>query len=247
MNKVEIWRGQKTLRFIYFRYKDSPYFLLLILSVCIFVGLLLIFQIIIPQIQNWFSIRGEEEAMRQKIEIIRDNISFMSGLDKELLERNRKLMIRALPSEKDFGGIIDAVVIAAVRSGVSIDDFDFNLGLVSSISAEKNKNAKTGYSTTKLSIYLFGDMDKIKDFITKIGEELPISRVESISMANGSADISLFFYSKPYEKPRISEDELIKPLSFKNSGVLSKLLKWEENYSSDENQAVSSSSAIPLF
>ncbi len=248
MMKIEVWRGQKTLRFLYFRYKDSSYFYLFNLSICILVSLILIFQVVIPQLQNWFSIRDEEAVTLQKIKILRENISFMSELNKDLLEKNRRLANLALPVEKDFGVIIDAVTMAAAKSGVSIDDFSFNLGLVSSISGEIKIESKSDDSTmTKLSLYLNGDVDKIKNFITQIGEKLPISQIELVDIISDDVYISLLFYSKPYEKPLILEDKPINPLSAENNNVFSKLSRWDDGNSSDENQVVNPSLAVPLF
>lgn len=245
--KKEVWRGQNSARFIYFRCKDSPYFFWLILSIIFLVCFFLIFQVIIPQAQSWFSIRDEVEATRQKIDIIEKNKAFMSTLNKDVVEGNRKLAIRALPVDKDFGGIINAVVIAAVKSGVSIDDFSFNLGLVSSPSAESKKNTEASEPTTKLSLYLSGNINKVKSFITEISEKLPISEIETVDASNGGTYLSLFFYSKPYAAPRISEGEPIRSLSADNNSLFNKLSQWDAASSYGNQETQGPSSAVPLF
>jgi len=243
--KKEVWRGQNSVRFIYFRYKDSPYFSWLILSIIFLVCFILIFQVIIPHAQSLFFIREEAEETRQKIDIIGKNKVFMSALNKSVVEGNRKLAIRALPVDKDFGGIINAVVIAAVKSGVSIDDFSFNLGLVSSPSAE-TKNSRASDPTTKLSLSLSGNINKLKSFITEISEKLPISEIESVEASNGGTYLSLSFHSKPYIAPRVSEDEPVRSLSAENSSLFNKLSQWDAaSYDTQETQAPSAS--VPLF
>lgn len=246
MMKKEVWRGQNSARFIYFRYKDSPYFNWLILSTIFFVCFILIFQVIIPQAQSWFSIRDEAEATRQKIDIIGKNKAFMSTLNKDVVEGNRKLAIRALPVDKDFGGIINAVVISAVKSGVSIDDFSFNLGLVSSPSAKSKKNTVMSEPTTKLSLSLSGNISKVKSFITEISGKLPISEIESVDASNGGIYLSLSFHSKPYVAPRISEDEPMRSLSAENSSLFNKLSQWDAA-SYDDQEIPGPSSSVPLF
>ncbi len=246
--KSEVWRGQNSARYMYFRYKDSPYFSWLILSISLFVCSLLIFQIIIPSAQNWFSIRDEAAAMRQQIGILRANINFMSVLNKQALEGNRQLAIRALPSEKDFGSIINAITIAAVKSGVSVDDFSFNLGLISTTKSVSAKHPDAGEPMTKLSLFLSGGIDRTKSFITGISEKLPISQIESVDMGNGSTHLMLFFHSKPYAAPRISENAPIRPLSAENNSLFIKLSQWDADSSSYENQQVQGpSSVVPLF
>lgn len=246
--KKEVWLGQNSARFIYFRYKDSPYFSWLILSIIFLVCFLLVFLIIIPQAQSWFSIRNEELATRKRIATLKNNIAFMSMLNKNVVEGHRQLAIRALPVDKDFAGIINAVVIAAVQSGVSVDDFSFNLGLVTSGSANlKNVSAARDFNT-KLSLSLTGDIGKIKNFITNIGEKLPLSEVETVEVSNDFTNISLFFYSEPYKAPRVSGDESIRALTAENNILYGKLLKWDMASSSYENQQNQSpSSDVPLF
>lgn len=246
--KTEVWRGQNSARYIYYRYKDSPYFSWLILSLCFLVCFLLIFKIIIPRTQDWFSLRDEEIATRHRIAIIESNTSFMSSLDKKLLNDNRQLAIRALPSEKDFGEIINAIVVAAVRSGVSIEDFSFNLGLISSTSGELKKSPEESESTTRLSLSLSGSVDNVKSFIAEISEKLPISQIESVDLDSDSASISLFFYGKSYVAPRISQDNPISSLLAENNSLFIKLAKWGEVSSSNEDQQIQASpSAEPLF
>lgn len=248
--KREVFRGQNTFRFVYFRYKDSPYFSLLILFLSLSICIILIFQIIIPQTQNWFSIRDEVVATRQKIAILRSNALFMSGLNKAILESNRQIAIRALPVEKDFGDIINAIAIAAVNSGVSVDDFSFTLGRISTTSAEFKKQEDTQASMTRLSLSLRGDMGKLKSFVNEISEKLPLNEIESIDTSRGNTYISLYFYSKPYMRPRISYDESIHPLSPENSSVFSTLSKWNSRMSSylgETQQPPPPSSGVPLF
>lgn len=249
MIKKEAWRGQNSAKFIYFRYKDSPYFSLLMLSIILIVCFLLVTTVIIPQAQKWLSIRDEETATRQRLANIRNNIAFMSALNKQANDDNMKLAVRALPVEKDFGAIINAVAIAAVQSGVSVDDFSFSLGLVSSGSgAKKSQGEMNENMTSSITLSLEGGIDKMKTFITKIGEKLPISEIESVNFDNNGTYLSLFFHSKPYAAPRVSEDESINALSAENNSLFGKLAAWDEISSYDDNLLTpASSAAIPLF
>lgn len=248
MIKKEVWRGQDSLRFIYFRYKDSPYFSLLILSVSFLGCIILIFQAIIPQAQSWFSIRNEEEATRRKIAIIRGNANLMLNLNKNVLEGNRQLAIHALPVEKDFGAIINAVVTAAARSGVSIDDFSFSLGLVSSPSAQSKINPEANDPRVGLFLYLTGGIDRVKSFISEISEKLPLSEIEKMDVNKEGMYVALYFYSKSYVLPRVSLDEPIRPLTPENNRVFSNLSKWQaDSFYGENDQGQTPPSAVPLF
>lgn len=245
--KKDVWLRQNSARIIYFRYKDTAYFSLLILLLCFLACFILLFKIMIPQIQSWFSIRDEAVAMRHKIAVLRSNYFFMSGMNKTILENNRQTVVHSLPSEKDFGSIIDAVVISAMKSGVSLNDFSFAVGQVSSDSAQRKKNEAD--PLIKLSIILNGNLDKVKSFLFETGKTLPLSEVEFVDIEGDTANISLLFYSKPYVSPRIAEEEPIRPLSSENNSVINILSRWEEEMKSfsQEDQLPPPSSSLPLF
>jgi Tfp pilus assembly protein PilO len=247
--KKEVWRGQNSIRFLYLRYKDSPYYSLLVLIFVLLICFLLVFQIIVPQVNNWFSIRDEAIAMRQKIAVLRSNFTFISSLNKLTLENNRQTMIRALPAEKDFADIINAVAVTAVRSGVSVDDFSFNLGRISSTSADLVKSGED-LSSINLSLSLSGGVDRVKKFITEIGEKLPLSEVVSVDTSNSATSLSLLFYSKPYHLQNVPDEEPVRTISAENGSILGTLSNWSSsmNTAIEENpQPPASSSGMPLF
>ena len=248
--KHEVWRGQSSLRFLYYRYKDSSYYLFFVLFVVIFVCFILIFNIIIPQVNNWFSIRDETIATQGRIATLRQNLDFISHqVNRTTLENNRQLALRALPVDKDFGDIINSVAIAAVKAGVSVDDFNFSPGQISNISAG---SVSPGYdlSDTKVTISLTGGVEGVKKFITEVNRELPLNNIENVDMGNGRSTISIVFFSKPYKAAVIHGDEPIKIISAENGKLLAILSEWSSNMNAffGGNQLPqASSAAVPLF
>ncbi len=235
--RSETWLRHNNARFIYFSYKDSPYYSFLILIIIISVSIVLIFNILMPQANSWFSIRDESIATQQRISIITGNIDYMSKLNKTALENNRQTVIRALPVEKDFADIINAVGVSAVRSGISVNDFTFALGSVPTASSE----------TIMLELSLNGSIDGIKTFIKEIGEKLPLSEVDAVDTTNTTTAISLKFHSKSYRPLKIRDEEPIRPVSAENGTILGTLSTWSSNTSSDPLALPPPSSSIPLF
>jgi Tfp pilus assembly protein PilO len=248
--KREVWRGQNSLRFIYYRYKDSPYYSFIILFVVICVCFILIFNIIIPQVYNWFSIHDEVVSTQERMNIMQRNLDFISlQTNKTTLENNRQLALRALPVEKDFGNIINAVAIAAAKSGVSVDDFNFNPGQISKADVNPVKSG-LNLSDIKVTLSLTGGVKETGKFIAEINEKLPVNEIQNIDISNGRSTISLVFFSKPYKASALQLDQPIKLISAENGRLLGTLSEWSANMNSlsGGNQLPQASSeAVPLF
>jgi len=239
--------GQNSLRFLYYRYKDSPYYSLGFAGVVLLVSLILFFQIIIPQLQNWFSLRNEISATQNRITTIKNNISQMNNIDKAVLNNQVTVAMDALPTERDFGPIINALSDATIQSGVSLDDFNFQIGDTSSSASGKLTNKpKEELSIVTLSVIVVGNASQVGSFIKEIGQKLPLSDLELVEGDSVSTTIKIHFYQK--ELPRIvfRDDEPLPKLSTKQLELINTLSQWQV-VSSEESFETSSGSGIPLF
>lgn len=244
--KKEVWHGQNTAKFIYFSYKDSPYYPLLILGFWLAASFILVVNIALPQAQNWFSIREEALATRQRIAIMNSNLTFMSNLNKTVLENNRQTVVRALPVEKDFENIINAVAESSVLSEVVVDDFNFALGPIASSSADSMK-INNGMDVISVNLSLDGGIDNIKKFITEIEQKMPLCEITSVDTGRGGTSINISFYSKTYRSLKIPYDEPINPVSAANGTMLGTLSGWKTGMGNSTEQNSPPSSSIPLF
>src|SRR3989442_361008 len=130
----DVMLGQNNLRFLYYRYKDSQYVSLGLVVLVVSVCLMLFSRVVIPQFENWFSIRNEVVETNARIDAIKSNINFMQNLDKSQLNTQAQIASSALPTEKDFGAMLNALSDAAVHAGVSLEDFTFQVGNIASAS-----------------------------------------------------------------------------------------------------------------
>lgn len=223
--KKEPWRGQNSARFLYFYYKDSPYYSWLFLSIIFSVSIILIFNVIIPQAQGWFSIRDEVLATRQRIAILNSNITFMSNLNKDQIDLRNQLALKALPLEKNFSDVIDAIVGSSIRSNVTVDDFDFSLGQIASFSAKDKKGLQGEIDSVKVQLSLRGSIDGVKNFVKEMSDTFPLSEVDSVDTTSGETAIEIKFYTKDFKDFKIVYDQPVQPISAANSDVLNSLEK----------------------
>jgi len=233
-----VFFGQNDLRFLYFRYKDSNYYSISVIVLIIVVCVILVFMVIIPQAENYFSIRREVVALRSKISVLNENINFMNNIDKSVLNSQLNVTTQALPAEKDFAGINNALTASAIRSGVTIDDFVFNIG--------KESSAKS-QSSVSLVIKVNGTIDRVKRFLKEISEKLPISEVSSIESSSNSTNVTLAFHYQSFPKIVFKEDEPITPLTDPKKALIQQLSSWQTGSNLPGFVPSGSSSAVPLF
>lgn len=247
MNK-KVFFGHNDLRFLYYRYKDSNYYSLLILSATIVVCMFLIFGFIIPQIQSYFSIREEVASLNSEIRTINENINFMNNLDKTLLNSQLQTATSALPSDKDFAGILNAIASAAIRSGVSVSDFSFRLDENSSSANGVKNGSPAGPLLINLSVDIKGSVSGWKKFLTEIYEKVPLVEITDIKGDSDSLTVGMRFYYKPLPKIAFKESEPITPVADSKQALIRKLSSWQSAPLNQEiTVPVSSSSAVPLF
>src|SRR2546423_2999980 len=99
----------RTVKLYFYRFQGSSYYSLSIYIGIIIICFLLLLFLVIPQIQQVFSIKNEIAATRQRTTVLQNNISYMTGLDEQALDDNLQLASSALPSDKDASAILQAI------------------------------------------------------------------------------------------------------------------------------------------
>ena len=242
----DTWIGKKGIRYYYYRFRDSEYYSVAIIGLTIIGCILLVFNIIIPELNQWFSIRDEVAATQQKIDTITQNISFINGLDRNKLNSQLQTVSSALPSNKDFGFMISALNSAAESSGVSLNDYAFQVG---DVSAKGQKGAPlNGLSSIGITITVNGDINSIKRFIATLEKTAPVSEVISINGSGQNVSLSIQFYQKPFATVSFAPDTPLQPITSDKTQLLDKISKWG-NVTQTQNTPTeeSSGSAVPLF
>lgn len=246
----EISFGKRNLRFYYYRYKDSPYYSIGLLSFIILACIIIFFQVIVPQFMNWFSIRKEVVATNEKIAILKKNINFMNNIDKSLLDSQLQTASSALPPDRDFVSILNALSDDAIHAGVSIDDFNFQVGNIDSSKGKVTDPAYKDLSIIRISLVIHGPFDNIKRFVQQVGEKLPLAETVSINGNNGSVSLTIQFYQKPFPKTALSDETPLVDVSDSKKELLQKLSTWKAAPLpvpvSSASQTASDSS-LPLF
>lgn len=188
----------------------------------IFCSVILLFWVILPQIQQYSDQRAQIQETKARIAILQKNIVTIEGINNEDQASSLETTLRALPQDKDYAGVLYAVRSASAKAGVGVDDFAFSVGELSA----KNIITQT-IPTLSLSLHLIGSPAEISRFLTELAKTLPLSNVTEITLDAQSANIVVQFYYKPIPQLRVNYTQPVAVLSQVNNDLLKNLSSWE--------------------
>lgn len=244
-NDIKDIKNFGDLVLLYYRYKDTPIFSYSVIGVIFFFSILLLVKVIFPQMSNWTSLNTEVAAKNDEIKTLQANTLAVSNSADSTLNEQFALASAALPYEKDFTGILNAINAASSHAGIVLDDYSFQVGDLSTKSA---KLAQQTSMSLKLSIK--GDIDHVEDFIKEIQEKLPLSEVVTTNFSlDGSALEVLFYYKIVPGKTQVTYTQPLPSISGDKATLLQTLKKWQDSTGTPVTQTpdqVSSGSAEPF-
>lgn len=217
-NEARYYLKQFLLNYYTFRY--SVYFPIFISLSLLLSGFLVFFVFVIPEMQNWFSIRSEVTAAQTRIHTIQQNTLFLQSLNRSDVENNFQTVLNAFPAEKDFVGILKAINKAATLSNCSLSEYSFSLGKVN-----PNTNAGSRNIPVPIDVQLTLDADasRISSFINEIEKQVPLVEIKSLNFANGKGNLAFSFYVKPLPKLLMDKTAPLPGLSSSDKKLINNL------------------------
>lgn len=207
------------LKQIYQQYKAF-----LIPIVIMYVCLIVFFQVILPQFQSWLALESQITSDRHRLTVMVRNLNYITRIDNKTVDSNLALSVAALPSEKDFIGILSSIARASVATGVSIGDYSFS-----------NEALQTnGNKTLKAILTLNGSYDTVKHFITALKNELPLADIGEAHLSASGSTISILFFYKDFPHISFHDDQPIQGLNAHEQQILQKLQGFDHS-TSDTN------------
>lgn len=214
--------NSSTFNILYRKYKSFVLPSGIILA-CLFAFLL----IVMPQVNSVLSARDQEKLETIKLQKLQNNLNVLNNLDQVELNTNLDSLSRALPSTKDFAGIISSISDKSVQAGVLLGDFSFNVGDLSTI------NAGVGsFPSLQINLSVTGSPDSIFSFIKLLYKSLPLVEISTVSSDGNSASLLVKFYYKSYPQGTISDETIVLPFSPKDIELIDKVTSWKTDIAS---------------
>ena len=242
----ETWIGKKGFRYWYYKFRDSELYSFTTFVVAILICIVILIYLILPELNNWFSIRQEVVATRQRISVLQQNITFMNNLDRNVLNQQLLTSTEALPPQKDFATILSSISNASANSGVSLNDYSFQVGNIASSSGQSV--ATNQLTAIQVIVVVNGSIDQIRKFINTLENSLPLAEVTMINGSVPNTAVTINFYQKPFPTGNFSPDIPLTPITNDKVTLLQKLSQWQNTSGlQSKTPSTSSGSATPLF
>src|ERR1700722_17670353 len=232
--KNEIWIGKKGFRYWYYHFRDSEFYSYTLTGLAFVVCAILLIDWIIPELNNWFSIRDEVTATQARVDILQRNIAFMNNLNENTLDQQLQVVTQSLPEDKNFQTILNAISTASIISGVSLNQYSFQVGDVSSSSITPQpvvpvvaNTTANGLPSIAVTVTVNGTIDKVRKFILALEDGFPLAEVTGVNGNGQSVGITVQCYQKPFPKSILSLETPIAPLSSGETSLIEKLSKWQ--------------------
>lgn len=187
----------------------------------ILISILMIIYIIFPQIQQYFNSQTLVNAEQQKLDNLKNNYTLLVSLSDTQTAKNLDTLSAALPAQKDFAGILNAISYVSAKTGVSVGNFEFSLGNLSATNF-----AGTAYPSTKIDLSLKGNSKNIANFVSEIVKTMPIAEVTSVDISGSTGIVGILFYYKPFPAQNISDQTQISPLSASDETLIKQVSTW---------------------
>jgi hypothetical protein len=190
MNKQYHNYNQNTYRILYYRYKKY-----IVPSATIVVSIALFFFLVLPQVQELQGLKDTYAQKKAATDIIDKNITQLNGIDETELSDQVEAETTALPSDKDFAGMLTAVTTAAPAANVKLADFGFTVGDLSTESAKLSDQL-----AIQMKLSVDGGLDGAKRYISVLSKRLPLNEIITENTSGDTSDIQVSFFYRPFQQ-----------------------------------------------
>jgi len=222
------------LKFLYARYKQF-----IIPGVVILVCFVLLITFIIPQLKALFELSTNAKKDSNRIIVLKNNLNFLSSLSDSALDSQLQIVSTALPTNKDFIGVINAISYAASFTGVSVSEFQLQIGDLSQAPTDTSK-----FSSLSLKLSVNGNTNDVNKFIEALYTTFPLSEVTSINIGDTSSTVEINFYYKPLPPVNYNDSTPINPIPSSRLKRINDLYNFNYNFSSSSESVSNSSNGL---
>lgn len=210
---------KNTFQLLYYRFRDF----LLPVGV-ILVSLLLLNFVVLPQVGKLRELQGKVAEKKDTIAVLSANNKYLRSLDDTTLDNSLETLSQALPPDKDFISVIEAIEEAGIAANVAVSDFSFTVGDLSTASASLKPQL-----TLDTSLSVHGDFSDSKRFLETLMKSLPISEVKTVAFSKTDTTIQISFDYKPFSPFAFSDAAPIEKISASDEKIIAEVGTWNKN------------------
>ncbi|MDP3888662.1 MAG: hypothetical protein Q8Q24_01315 [bacterium] len=197
---------------------------LLFLAVVVLASLMLIFvtfQLVIPQTSNIFQTGRNLGQVQQKLQILKNKLNDLETLNESELSNRQAVVVKALPTEKNFLLTLGVLVSLANREGLTVESYKSSPGLV--LVKEKGR--------IEYKMTVSGSIEKLKSYLSDVQNSLPLMNPTgklSIDIKDNTAlaSVNIETYYFPLPQTLGAIDKPVQKLSADEEKYLNLLISY---------------------
>lgn len=132
--------------------------------------LLLTYFFLLPTLNQARNIIVEQQTTQPRLQLLSQKESQLSQLDVAVYRSALERMQLVIPQSKDFVSLFSTFDALEVKTGVSIRGTDFQLGIVSTRSAQLVRSPKTGAYSIPLHLVVEAQRDQLLQFLEHMSD-----------------------------------------------------------------------------
>lgn len=188
----------------------------------IFVCIVLLIMIILPQLTLISDTQQKKEEEVNKLNILNTNLVQLESINDGALSDYVSTVTLALPIQKNFESVLGAISSAANVSGVLVGDYQFQVGDIS----HPPKAGGGKFPSIEISLSLTSDVDSTLRFMDEIYRTVPLAEVKGVSVSGDSTTIDLVFFFKPLPPSGIDPTIQFRKITPKDKNLLNEIFKY---------------------
>lgn len=181
------------------------YEILLASAAVLLLVVILFFNMLLPNLNRANQIHAESGRLSKKVESLKKKDVTLSSLDYQAYRDLFLKLNQVLPEGKDYVSLINTFSLLEQKSGVTVVRTDFQLGVVSTSSANFTRAAGSSAFVIPISIELVGDFSAIRKFLEEVanlaGRLMIFDDMAVTIKSDGTLDTTFtgqaFFYPLP--------------------------------------------------
>lgn len=149
------------------------------------VSCILVFVVMIPQIQDTISLFGKLNAETPKTEKLKQKLAALESIVNTAEYAQIDIVEDALPSKKPLLELLTSLYMVSTKTNVAIQQFKLSPGLVASDSTAQTaapKRNNNAYDSLELTIQLSGTFQQIQDFLLQVEKAAPFTTVTKMDI-----------------------------------------------------------------
>lgn len=179
------------------------------------------FQLVIPQTSNIFQTGRNLGQVQQKLQILKNKLNDLETLNESELSNRQAVVVKALPTEKNFLLTLGVLVSLANREGLTVESYKSSPGLV--LVKEKGR--------IEYKMTVSGSIEKLKSYLSDVQNSLPLMNPTgklSIDIKDNTAlaSVNIETYYFPLPQTLGAIDKPVQKLSADEEKYLNLLISY---------------------